>query len=56
MRTVRTREHENRELDKILEELHVSVSERKNIADVNGMFVNLFNVFVNFSCLLQGAV
>jgi len=41
MRAVRTREHENRELDKIAEEHHVSVSERKNIADVNRMLVNL---------------
>ena len=30
------KEEENKELDKILEELHVSVSERQNIAVING--------------------
>ncbi|XP_078484359.1 cilia- and flagella-associated protein 43 [Ciona intestinalis] len=34
-RTIRLKEQENHQLDRVLEELHVSVSERKNIADVN---------------------
>ncbi|CAK8681425.1 cilia- and flagella-associated protein 43-like [Clavelina lepadiformis] len=34
-RTIRLKEHENKELDKVLEELHVSVSERQNISQVN---------------------
>nr|CAB3230199.1 WD repeat-containing protein 96-like [Phallusia mammillata] len=34
-RTIRLKEHENKELDKVLEGLHVTVSERKNIANVN---------------------
>ena len=37
-KTVRQKTNENEELDKLLEELHVSVSERNNISAVNGEY------------------
>ena len=44
------KEEENKELDKVLEELHVSVSERKNISDVNGGLECLMKMRKSTNC------
>lgn len=45
-RTIRQKEIENHKLERELHELHVSVSERKNISDVNGMNIKRFKTWL----------
>lgn len=48
-KAIRTKENENEELDRVLEELVIGVSERHNIHQVNGWLSTLLLNISNFT-------